>query len=64
MGVKPPPFLGHPPFFLEIQDVPTFYRYIRKTKVLNESSNRLSYKFYTQSILILEEYLQSGEMQI
>ena len=57
-----PPFLGTPPFskiplFLEIQDVPTFYRPIRKTKVLNESFNQLLYKFYPQSILILEEYL-------
>ena len=52
----PPLFLGQPPF-LEIQDVATFYRPNRKTKVLNESSNRLLYKFYPQSILILEEYL-------
>ena len=52
------------PHFLEIQDVPTFYRPIGKTKVLNESSSQLLYKFYPQSILILEEYLQSGEMQI
>ena len=56
------PFLGQLPFskilpFLEIQDVPTFYRPIRKTKVLNESSNRLLCKFYPQSILILKEYL-------
>ena len=49
----PPPFLH----FLEIQDVATFYRPIGKTKVLNESSNRLLYKFYPQSILILEKYL-------
>ena len=32
----PPPFSKIPPF-LEIQDVPTFYRPIRKTKVLNDS---------------------------
>ena len=56
------PFLGQLPFskilpFLEIQDVPTFYRPIRKTKVLNDSFNRFVYKFYPQSILILEEYL-------
>ena len=48
-----PPF----PHFLEIQDVPTFFRPIRKTKVLNESFNQLLYKFYPQSIFILEEYL-------
>ena len=52
---------GHTPFstippFLEIQDIPTFYRPIKKTKVLNESFNQLLYKFYPQSILILEEY--------
>ena len=64
-GVIPPAFLGQPPplpfskfpSFLEIQDGPTFYRPIRKTKVLNESFNRFVYKFYLQSILILEEYL-------
>ena len=52
----PPPFSKFSPF-LEIQDVLTFYRPIRKTKVLNESFNQLIYKFYLQSILILEEYL-------
>ena len=57
-----PPFLGQPPLsmsppLLETQDSLTFYRPIRKTKVLNESSNRLLCKFYPQSILILEEYL-------
>ena len=52
----PPPFSKIPPF-LEIQDVPTFYRPIGKTKVLNDSFNRFVYKFYPQSILILEEYL-------
>ena len=45
------------PLFLEIQDVPTFYRPIGKTKVLNDSFNQFVYKFYPQSILILEEYL-------
>ena len=40
----PRTFLGQPPFskispFLEIQDVPTFYRLIGKTKVLNDSFN-------------------------
>ena len=43
--------------FLEIQDVPTFYRTIRKTKVLNDVYNQSVYKFYPQSILIFEEYL-------
>ena len=61
-GHTPPLFWFNPPFskippFLEIQDVPTFYRPIEKTKVLNESFNQLLYKFYPQSILILEEYL-------
>ena len=60
--IPPPPFLGQPPQskfppFLEIQDVPTFYRPIKETKVLNESFNRFVYNFYLQSILILEEYL-------
>ena len=58
-------FLGHllpPPFssilpFLELQDVPTFYRPLRKTKVLNNLFNQFVYKFYPQFILILEEYL-------
>ena len=55
-------FVGQPPFskippFLEIQDVPTFYRPIRKTKVLNDPFNRFVYKFSPQSILIFEEYL-------
>ena len=53
------------PPFLEIQDVPTFYRPIRKTKVLNDSFNRFVYKFYPQSILTLEKYsLKWGEMQM
>ena len=57
-----PPFLGQPPFskvspFLKIQDVPTFYKPIGKTKVLNDSFNRFVYKFYPQSILIFKEYL-------
>ena len=65
-GVHTPPFLDQPPPpsfskippFLEIQDVPTFYRPIRKTKVLKDSFSRFVYDFYPQSILILEEYLQ------
>ena len=56
-GHTPPPFSKIPPF-LEIQDVPTFHRSIRKTKVLNNSSNQFEYNFYSQSILILEECLQ------
>ena len=55
-GHTPPPFSKISPF-LEIQDDPTFYRPIGKTKVLNDSFNRVLYKFYSQSILILEEYL-------
>ena len=52
-----PPFFKIPSF-LEIQDVPTFYRPIRKTNVLNWMTfNRFVYKFYPQSILILEEFL-------
>ena len=51
----PPLFKDSP--FLEIQDVPTFYRPIGKTKVLKDSFNQLAYNFYPKSILILEEYL-------
>ena len=54
---QPPPPLSKIPPFLELQDAPTFYRPIGKIKVLNESFNQLLYKFYSQSILILEEYL-------
>ena len=39
------------PLFLETQDVPTFYRSIGKTKVLNDAFNRFVHKFYPQSIL-------------
>ena len=53
----PPPFLRFPPF-LEIQDVPTFHRSLRKTKVLNNSCNQFVYHLYPQSILVLEECLQ------
>ena len=52
-----PPYSKIPPF-LEIQDVPTFYRSIGKAKVLNNSCNQFVYNFYPQSILILEECLQ------
>ena len=54
--IPPPPF-SKISLFLEIQDVPTFYRPIRKTKVLNNAFNRFVNKFYPQSILVLEEYL-------
>ena len=59
-GGHTPSFLGQTPFskippFLEIKDVPTFYRPTSKTKVL---INWFIYNFYLQSILILEEYLQ------
>ena len=53
----PPPFLRSPPF-PEIQDLPTFHRSIRKTKGLNNSCNQSVYRFYPQSILVLEECLQ------
>ena len=43
---QPPPPFAKIPLFLEIQDVPTFYRPIGKTKVLNESFNQLLYNFY------------------
>ena len=58
-GVHTPlPFSKISPF-LEIEDVTTFYRPIGKTKVLKDSFNRFLYlNFYSQSILILEEYLQ------
>ena len=52
-----PPFSKIPPF-LEIQDVPTFHSFIRKTKVLNNSCNQFVCNFYPQSILALEECLQ------
>ena len=50
------PFSKIPPF-LEIQNVPGFYRLIRKTKVQNDFA-LIVYNFYPQSILMLEEYLQ------
>ena len=52
------PLFSKIPPFLEIQDVPTFFRLVGKTKVLKDSFNRFVDNFYTQSILILEEYLQ------
>ena len=51
------------PPFLKIQDVPSFFRLIGKTKVLKDSFNHLVDHIYPQSILILEQYLQSGKMQ-
>ena len=50
---------GHPPPhpFLRF-DVPTFYRFIGKTKVLNNACNQFASNFYPQSIIVLEEYLQ------
>ena len=53
----PPPFSKISPF-LEIQDVPTFHRFIEKAKVLNNSCNQFVSNFYPQSILVLEECLQ------
>ena len=46
------PFSKIPPF-LEIQDVPTYHTFIRKTKVPNNSCNQFVYNFYPQSILVL-----------
>ena len=57
-GHTPSPLFSKIPPFLEIQDVPTFYRPIGKTKVLNDFFNLFIYNFHPQSILILEEYLQ------
>ena len=58
----PPPPAPHPfskiSSFLEIPDVPTFHRFIEKTKVLNNSCNQVVCNFYLQSILVLEECLQ------
>ena len=51
------PLFQDPPF-LEIQDVPTFHRSIRKTKVLNNSCNQFVNHLYPQSILVLEECSQ------
>ena len=56
-GHTPCPFSKIPPF-LKIQDVPTFHRPLRKTKVLNNSCNQFVYHFYPQSILVLEESFQ------
>ena len=56
-GGHMPPFSKISPF-LELQDVPTFHRSLRKTKVLNNSCNQFVYHFYPQSILVLEECLQ------
>ena len=65
MGGHTPPFGtgGHTPPFLEIQDVPTFHRFLRKTKVLNNSCNQIVYHFYPQSIFVLKNVYKSGEMQ-
>ena len=63
-GHTPPPFIDQLPFskippFLEIQDVPTFHRFIGKTKVVNNCCNQFVYNFYPPSILVLEECLQA-----
>ena len=55
-GVIPPFFSKIPPF-LEIQNVPTFHRSLRKTKALNNSCNQFVYYFYPQSMLILTPVL-------
>ena len=56
-GVIPPPFSKIAPF-LAIQDVSTFHRSLRKTKVMNNSCNQFVQYFYPQSIFVLEECLQ------
>ena len=56
-GHTPPPFSKIPPF-QEIHDVPTFHRFIGKTKVMNKSCNQFVCNFYPQRILVLEERLQ------
>ena len=61
-GVITPPFSTISPF-LEIQDVPNFYRPIKKTKVLNDSFRQFVYNFCPQSILILKNIYESGEMR-
>ena len=53
-GHTPPLFFLRFSLFLEIQDVPTFHRSMRKAKVLNNSCNQLVYNSYPQSILILD----------
>ena len=57
-GHTPPPSFSEIPLFVEIQDVPTFYRFIGKAKVLNNSCNQFVSNSYPQSILVLEECLQ------
>ena len=59
-GVHTAPFSKIPPF-LEIQDVPSFYRPIGKTKVLKDFFNQFVYNFYPQSILILDGYLRKWQ---
>ena len=55
--IPPTPLTFHNSPFPEIQDFPTCYRPIWKTKVLKDSCNQFLYNFYLQSILIWEEYL-------
>ena len=60
--ISPPLFQINPPF-LEIQDVPTFHRFIGKTKVLNNSCNQ----FVVISTLKVSQFwnnvYKSGEIQ-
>ena len=58
-GHHPPPFSRSTPF-LEIQDVPTFQRFIRKTIVLNNSCNHFVYNFYPQ---FWKNVCKGGEIQ-
>ena len=57
-GHTPDPLFSKIPSFLEIQDVPTFDRCIKKPKVLNNFCNQFIYHLHLQSILVLEECLQ------
>ena len=62
-GVIPPPFLDQSPPFLIFPlsrnpRCPHLYRFIGKTKVLNNSCNRFVRNFYRQSNLVLEECLE------
>ena len=53
---SPSPSFCKIPLFLEIQDVPTLHRSIRKTKVLNNFCNQFVYNF------LPSKYLNFGKM--
>ena len=52
------PFSKIPPF-QKSKMSPTFHRSLGKTKVLNSSCNQFVYHFYPETILVLEERLQT-----